>query len=170
MSFRRIEDIRAWHLARQFKLGIYRLIDSGALAKNRNLEEQLREAAASAPSNISEGFGRFDPADFGRLVKVARASIIECKNHLIDAVDGGLITEEMRLQHDAVAEEAMKETAGLLDYLQSPEAKRNAERIRQRRIERRRMRRNTEQGTTNREPRTVTENTNLEPGTGNEER
>jgi hypothetical protein len=42
--------------------------------------------------------------------------------------------------------EAMKEIGGLLDYLQSPEAKRNADRIRQQRMERRRRRK---QGTSN---------------------
>ena len=138
MGFRRLDELRAWALARVFKVGIYRLIDSGALASNSTLEHQLRDAAASAPANIAEGFGRFDPADFARFVKIGPASILECRNHLIDAVDAGLISEDLRLRHDAAAEDVMKETAGLLDYLQSPEAKRNAERIRQRRIDRRR--------------------------------
>jgi hypothetical protein len=40
----------------------------------------------------------------------------------------------------------------LLDYLQSPEAKKNAERIRQARVERRRKRRNLELRTLNPEP------------------
>ena len=142
MAFRRIEDIQAWQVARRFKVGIYDLTNTGGLALDKKIREQLREAAASAASNISEGFGRFDPADFGRLVEVARASIVECRNHLIDAVDRGHISESIRTEHDAVAQQVLKETAGLIDYLQSPEAKRNAERIRQRRIERRRARRN----------------------------
>lgn len=37
----------------------------------------------------------------------------------------------------------MREAGGLLDYLQSPEAKRNAERLRQKRNERRGRRKNT---------------------------
>jgi hypothetical protein len=74
---------------------------------------------------------------------MGRASLIECHNHLGDAVDRGHLTEGERLVHEARFREALKEIGGWLDYLQSPEAKRNAERIRQRRIERR-NRRNSE--------------------------
>ena len=137
MSFRSIEDIRAWRLAWRFKKAIYALTDEGSLRRDVRLATQLREAAASAPSNLTEGYGRFDPADFARLVKIARGSLLECKNHLVDAVDRGHITEDTRRAHSTMADEALKEIVGLLDYLQSPEARRNAERIRQRRIERR---------------------------------
>jgi hypothetical protein len=84
---------------------------------------------------------------------MAKASLLECKNHLVDAVDQHLISETTRLEHSNAADDALKENGGLLDYLQSPEAKRNAERIRQARIERRRKR-NSAPGTSNSEPRT----------------
>ena len=132
--------MRAWQLARAFKLGIYELIECEPLASDSRLCDQLREAAASAPSNISEGFGRFDPPDFARMVKIAKASLLECQNHLLDAVDRGHIAPAVCDQHVAKAGEVLTEIAGLLDYLQSPEAKRNAERIRQKRFERRRTR------------------------------
>ena len=73
-------------------------------------------------------------------MKVARASLVECKNHLIDAVDRGHIDDDVRRHSAGLADDALREIGGLLDYLQSPEAKRNAERIRQRRFERRRRR------------------------------
>jgi four helix bundle protein len=144
MAFKSVEQIRAWHVTRVFKKPIYDLTDKGSLARDRSLRDQLRNAAASAPSNISEGFGRLDPGDFARLVRVARASLVECQNHLVDAVDRGHITEDVRRVHSAMADEALREMGGLHDYLQSPEARRNAERIRQRRSERRRLRRNPE--------------------------
>jgi four helix bundle protein len=144
MPVRTLEDLRAWRAAREFKLGIYRLIGSPPLSRDERLSTQLREAAASSVSQISEGFGRFDPLDFARFVKMARASLIECKNHLVDAVDRRHISEETRKEHAERAEAALMEIGGLLDYLQSPEAKRNAERIRQTRFERRRRQRNSE--------------------------
>jgi four helix bundle protein len=136
-SFR---ELRAWQLAQAFKLGIYELIARKPLAADFPLCDQLREAAASAPSNISEGFGRFDPADFARLVKIAKASLIECQNHLQDAVDRGHISIEICRRHTTRSDEALREIAGLIDYLQSPAAKQNAERIRRKRIERREQR------------------------------
>ena len=140
MGFRQIEDIRAWRLAHEFKVGVYRLMESSPFARDVRLRDQLREAAASAVSQISEGFGRFDPMDFARFVKMARASLIECKNHLVDAFDRGYISADIQREHGMRADSALKEMAGLLDYLQSPEAKRNADRVRQGRIQRRELR------------------------------
>ena len=141
MSAKRFEDLRAWQAARAFKLGVYELLDAGLLSAHPRLESQLREAAAGAPSQISEGYGRFDPADFARFVKMARASILECRNHLQDGVDRRVIDDDTKQALSARADEALLEIGGLLDYLHSPEAARNAARIRQRRIERYRQRR-----------------------------
>ena len=69
-----------------------------------------------------------------RFVVMARASLMESQNHLIDAVDRGYITEDVRREHDALAEAALQEVTGLMEYLQSPEALRNARRARERRI------------------------------------
>ena len=38
------------------------------------------------------------------------------------------VTEECRLEHDKLAEAALEEVTGLMEYLQSPEALRNARR------------------------------------------
>ena len=140
MIAKKFRELRAWQTAYAFKLKIYDLIEEGPLSEDERLRKQFREGAASAPSQISEGFGRFDPVDFARFVKMARASILECQNHLQDAVDRQHITEHVREEHDKLAREALMEIGGLLDYLHSPEAKRNAEPIRQQRVERRRQR------------------------------
>jgi four helix bundle protein len=149
MIAKHFKELRAWQTAQAFKLSLYKLIEVGPLSGDERLRTQLREAAASATSHISEGFGRFDPVDFARFVKMARASIMECQNHLQDAVDRRYITESVRADHVAQSNEVLKEVGGLLDYLQSPEAKRNAERIKQRRFERRNRRSNLEPRTEN---------------------
>jgi four helix bundle protein len=176
MTAETFRDLRAWQTTYAFKLAVYRLIDSGPISQDERLSTQLREAAASAASHVCEGFGRFDPVDFARFVKMGRASLMECRNHLQDAVDRGHITDGLRQEHEAKAQEALKEMGGLLDYLQSPEAKRNAERIRQKRFERRNRRLNSEKrttnqepGTANQEPRTRNPNQEHEPGTRNRE-
>jgi four helix bundle protein len=167
MPAKTFRDLRAWQAARAFKLSVYGLIERAPLSRDERLSTQLREAAASAASHISEGFGRFDPPDFARFVKMGKASLLECQNHLQDAVDRRYISEEIREELDAKAHEALIEIGGLLDYLQSPEAKRNAERIKQKRFERRDSRSNTEPRTSTPEPRTRTQNKNLHPGTRN---
>jgi four helix bundle protein len=137
-SFR---DLRVWQSARQFKLAIYRLSDEGPFSQHVRIREQLRASAASAPSQLAEGYGRFEPGDNARFVRIARASVMECQNHLQDAADRGLISEETRKMHDARAEDLLKEVEAYLGYLDSNEARMNADRIR--RARRTRTRRKT---------------------------
>ena len=105
MVARDFRELRAWQEAYAFKLRVYELIESGSLSKDARLENQLREAAQSAPSQISERFGRFDPADFARLVKMARASLLECKNHLQDAMDRRFISNDGRLESEKLIDQ-----------------------------------------------------------------
>jgi hypothetical protein len=59
---------------------------------------------------------------------------MESQSHLIDAVDKRYITEQTRLELDSLAASALEEVTGLMEYLQSPEALRNARRACERRI------------------------------------
>lgn len=76
---------------------------------------------------------------------------MESQNHLLDAVDRRYIGEDERVLHGALAETALEEVTGLMEYLQTPEALRNARRVRERRIaswaERRKSRLEPEPGT-----------------------
>ncbi len=75
-------------------------------------------------------------------------SLIEAQNHLQDAVDRNHISEDVRQEHHALAQVALKEAIALIEYLQSEKAQQNAKRARAKRQARR---------TQNREPN--------EPGT-----
>ena len=55
---RSFTDLEAWKLANELKLGIYELIRSGDASRDVEFRNQIRNAAASAPRNIAEGFGR----------------------------------------------------------------------------------------------------------------
>jgi four helix bundle protein len=130
-------EMRVWESARAFKKSIYDLVDAKEFAKEVRLRDQLREAASSAASQIGEGYGRFEPGDHARYLKMARASLIECQNHLIDAVDRKAITETVRHAHDGRIVGILRELDPLIGYLQSPEAKENVERIKRQTAERR---------------------------------
>jgi hypothetical protein len=108
---------------------------------------------------------------------------MESQSQLRDAVDKRHITEETRQQLDALAITALEEVTGLMEYLQSPEALRNARCARERRIASRPERLanrqprpnhepgtpNPEQRTRNNEPRTPHTEPGTEPGTENPE-
>ena len=165
MGVHRFTDLRAWQACYAYKNAVYRLTEALTDASWRR---QMEDSVSGPPGHIAEGFGRFNPADFSRFLVIARSSLMESQNHLRDAVDRGYITEDVRAKHDLLAEAALGEVTGLMEYLQSPEALRNARRARERRIasrpERRAANLNPNANPTQ-QPRTQ----NDEPGTKNAE-
>ncbi len=143
---RRFTDLRAWQACHSFKLAVYRLCERGGLLTDWSRRGQLEDSAKGPPAHVAEGFGRFSPPDFARFLVMARSSLIEAQNHLIDAVDKHYLTEATRADVNLLAEKALEEVTGLMDYLRSPEALRNARRARERRIASRPERRAEQRG------------------------
>ena len=131
---RRFTQLRAWQACVTYKRAVYAICEVGPLATNLKKRNQLEESVAGPPGHIAEGFGRFSPADFARFVVMARSSLMESQNHLLDLVHRNYIKEDKREELDALAQAALQEVTGLMEYLQSPEALRNARRARERRI------------------------------------
>jgi four helix bundle protein len=80
---------------------------------------QLADAAASAPRNIAEGFGRYYHPDFARFARIAKASEEEVLNHLLDAKRKGDITIVECEDGIHSARKALKAINGLIRYLDS---------------------------------------------------
>jgi four helix bundle protein len=148
---RRFTDLRAWQACDAYKKAVYRLRDQHPHVREWRRWNQFEDSVAGPPAHIAEGFGRFSPPDFARYCVMARASLMESQNHLIDGVDSGYLTEAMRAELNAMAETALEEVTGLMEYLRSPEALKNARKARERRIA---ERPNREPRTRNPEPRT----------------
>jgi four helix bundle protein len=138
---RRFMNLRAWQACDAYKKAVYGLCDEPPLSRDWKLRRQLQDSVAGPPAHIAEGFGRFNPPDFARFTVVARASLMESQNHLQDAVDRKHITEERRAELDAPRESGARGSDCLMEYLQSPEALRNARRARERRMATRQQRR-----------------------------
>jgi four helix bundle protein len=138
---RRFTELRAWQACDAYKKAVYKICLDGPLSRDRKRREQLEKAVAGPPSHLAEGFGRFNPPDFAYYTVIARASLMESQSHLRDAVDKNYIPESARLELNVLAQAALQEVTGLMEYLQSPEALRNARRARERRIATREKRR-----------------------------
>jgi four helix bundle protein len=95
-------EIAAWQHAEKAKLRVYELLERPEIKRDFRLATQLREAARSAPANIAEGFGRFGNKEFARFARIAKGSLHESVNHLIDAKDQRLITEDELLIEESI--------------------------------------------------------------------
>ena len=111
------EELICWQLADELKTRIYRVAERPQLRADRRLRDQIREAAASATSNIAEGFGRYSNAKFLHLLDVARASLNECQDRVNDARKRGYVDERECYELVVLSKRAAGATAGLQRYL-----------------------------------------------------
>jgi four helix bundle protein len=82
---RDFRDLVAWQLAETLKCEVFAFTESGPPARDFRFRDDIRASSASAPANIAEGFGRFRPLQFAHFLGIAKASLVETQNHLIDA-------------------------------------------------------------------------------------
>jgi four helix bundle protein len=111
---RDFQDLLAWQLSYELKCEVVAFTATGLASKDFKYRDQIRTSSASAPSNISEGFGRFRAGDFARFLEFARGSLMETQNHLIDGRDRGYLDVALysRLVH--LCRAALKTTTALL--------------------------------------------------------
>jgi four helix bundle protein len=134
MGARNFRDLVAWQLAYELKCEVFAFTAKGGAAKDFKYLDQIRESSASAHSNISEGFGRFRPADFARFLEYARASLMETQNHLLDGRDRGYLDVALYSRLSNLARSALRITTSLMlaKQRQAAEASRKAKRPRSR--------------------------------------
>ena len=99
--------------------GFFRCVGKGPLSQDFKYRDQLRDAARSAPRNLSEGFARFQPAQFANLTRVALGSLGEVIDALNDGEKARYYDAQERESLVALATRALKTTRGLLRYLDS---------------------------------------------------
>jgi four helix bundle protein len=116
---KRFEDLAAWRLAVEVQTLADGLCGRPRPARDFKFRDQLADAAASAPRNIAEGFGRFGHTEFARFVCIARASEQEVLNHFRHALDSGYLSAEEFPGYETACRRALKASAGLLRYLKS---------------------------------------------------
>jgi four helix bundle protein len=81
------QQLECWQLANDLKKNVYALVDRTTARTDVKFCDQITSSAASAPSNIAEGFGHYVHGEAARYARIAKASLDETRNHLLDGVD-----------------------------------------------------------------------------------
>ncbi|HWI16538.1 MAG TPA: four helix bundle protein [Vicinamibacterales bacterium] len=119
-GFKKFEEIIAWQLAHSLKLQVDAFIARPAFKFKFKFADQLSDAVRSAPRNIAEGYMRgYKHREFAYFLRVARGSLGEVLNHLLDANEQGLITDAELVAAERLAKRAIKATTGLIRHLES---------------------------------------------------
>jgi len=113
------EDLIAWQLARELKIGVYELIRSGPVSRDVEFCEQIRRSARSAPRLMAEGFGRYLPAEFSKYLRWANGELKETYDALRDGVDSRYFTADQILPLQRLAKRASKACTSLIAYLRT---------------------------------------------------
>ena len=101
-SFR---DLTVWQRSMQLTVAVYRLTQAFPREEMYGLTSQIRRAAVSLPSNIAEGHGRLNTAEFRQFLGIARASNFELQTQLeiartLEFGDSKLLDEAEGLSHE----------------------------------------------------------------------
>jgi len=110
--------LKIWKKARILKKDVSALVKGFPDDEKYRLVDQLKRSTRSIGTQISEGHGRQTYPDRIRFCVIARGSLSETLNHLIDALDEGFITEEqMQLFRNKITE-VEKILNGYISYLE----------------------------------------------------
>lgn len=92
------KDLEVYKLSLDLVEVIYKRTESFPASENFGLVSQLRRAAVSIPSNISEGSSRGSTKDFIRFLNMASGSLSEIETQLIIAERIGYIKSITEIQ------------------------------------------------------------------------
>ena len=95
----KFKELKIWQLGRNHVKEIYDLTKKFPKEELFVLSSQMRRAAISIPSNISEGAGRNSEKDFERFLDIAYGSAYELETQLFLSFDESYITENELNSH-----------------------------------------------------------------------
>ena len=106
--------IKAWALADDLTVEIYRVTKTFPRDEMYALTSQLRRAAYSVPANIAEGAARSSKKDYLHFLYIARGSLNEARYFVHLSQRLGYLTEEREQMVASQAEEVSKTLVGLI--------------------------------------------------------
>ncbi len=101
-------DLIVWQRAIELTVSIYKLTRSFPKEEIYGLTAQMRRASISIASNIAEGRGRLNTAEFRQFLGIAQGSIFELKTQLLVARQLGIGDEQEMSKSQSLGEEVSK--------------------------------------------------------------
>jgi four helix bundle protein len=93
MKVRTFRDLKVWRLSHELSIDVSALVKDFPKHEKYDLADNIRRAARSIPSNISEGFVRYHFNDKLTFYERAYASLQELKNHFSEALANKYVSQ-----------------------------------------------------------------------------
>ena len=107
------KELKVWQRSKDLAVNLYRLTGKGAFAKDYGLQDQIRRAVVSVPSNIAEGDELGTDRQSIRFFYIAKGSSAEVLTQAIIAFEIGYFDKE---NFDNIEKEC-KSISGMLTRL-----------------------------------------------------
>jgi four helix bundle protein len=114
-------DFIVWQRAIELTVCIYQLTKSFPQTELCGLTSQMRGASVSVASNIAEGRGRLNNAEFRQFLGLAQGSTYELQTQLLVAQKLGLASCESFLKAESLANEVSKILGSFIRTLSTEE-------------------------------------------------
>lgn len=98
---------------------------AGPPFRDFGFRDDIRRAASSVANNTAEGWGRFRPREFHRFLEIAKGSLAETENHLVDGQARGYFTKTDVVRARNLVKRTGVAMSRLMGYLRSPAASAN---------------------------------------------
>lgn len=125
---KRFEELFVWQRTYELSVDVHRATEGGAVTKDFDFRDQIRDASDSAQRNVAEGFGRFNPGEFANFLNMARGSAQETRALLRRGREVGCFSAEQFLHMESLATRGLQMLAPLQRYLRLEQARLNASR------------------------------------------
>jgi four helix bundle protein len=112
----KFQDLKVWQRAKDLAVCIYKITAQGKFFKDYGLRDQIRRAAVSISSNISEGDELGTDKLSIRHFYIAKGSSAEVFTQAIISLEIGYITKE---EYDHIEEECLAISSMLTRLIQS---------------------------------------------------
>jgi four helix bundle protein len=116
-SFR---DMVVWQRGMQLAASVYRSTQAFPREELYGLTSQMRRAAVSIPSNIAEGHGRLNKAEFRQFLGIARGSNFELQTQIDIAKSLSMGNEELLNAANALSHEVGKMLYAIIESTKEP--------------------------------------------------
>ncbi|MDQ3682965.1 MAG: four helix bundle protein [Bacteroidota bacterium] len=118
MGYQSFEELEVWKKALQLKIEIHALTKNFPPEERFRLTDQIIRSSRSINAQIAEGHGRRTNPDRSRFCVIARGSLSETLNHLIDAFDSTYISNETLAYFRNKISEVEKLLNGYINFLE----------------------------------------------------
>ena len=122
-----VHDLIAWQRAIELTVCIYKLTRSFPKDELYGVTSRMRRASVSVASNIAEGRGRLNPAEFRQFLGISQGSIFELKTQLLVARKLAIADDMPLSEAESLSEEVSKMLASFIEKLRPAQKKLRAE-------------------------------------------